>query len=696
MVMATPDMQDPGHVFVNPWMPTPRQIACRRCRVRKKKCDKKRPVCSECAKSGADCQALKPKNSNTGRDPRTSYVHALEEHVALLEARLRQSHPSIAIDHLSPVLRRSSLMSGLTVDENTGGRAHETAHFAEGDEDTPGFGDADDQSDSMQETMDDALMPGDFGLMDMTVDSLIGFVDPALDSAETHAVLVVSTEQEDAATPSALLERPSISSSVLSSRHLSITIGSSYASEYFRNAHPMWPFLHERQWDDCWHRWESPVGYSTGAIWMDFFADMVLSIGALLAQNSDPAPQHLESFKILRDRALKKYNSPEFSSWSALVRTQSSLLLTIQAMHLDSVGTLCDRASEAIKQCAITKLQRHSNQTPYHCPDDDIESEIQRQATRCCYTIDILISCSTDHIVSADRFLEEDLLDDDDTSRGSSSPDAPLRRTNHEDHMFQLRRIQYRILKMVQKLENKATRENHPVPNLWRSQIRHHIERWINDILVSSDQDGTLDRFKSQTWLLKLANYATISLFPNPHLAVRSGDARHLVAAACQVLVTFRRFRIKEHLSCYTWTALIHQFQAGVIMIYCLWATPTHQQLSLYDRRSVCRALFACSATLVDYANKWASAHVFQNVFDLLTEEVPVSEYGDPTQQWTLSPDSCAELRRFSLELERLQVQRRVVSLLRDMARGSRPGYTPPSVEETQWIQYIHPDRDAY
>lgn len=165
-------------------------------------------------------------------------------------------------------------MSGLTVDENTGGRAHEPAHFAEDDEDTPGFGDAD-QSDSMQETMDDALMPGDFGLMDMTVDSLNGFVDPALDSAEAHGVLVVSTEQEDAETPSALLERPSISSSVLSSRHLSITVGSSYASEYFRNAHPMWPFLHERQWDDCWHRWESPVGYSTGAIWMDFFADMV-------------------------------------------------------------------------------------------------------------------------------------------------------------------------------------------------------------------------------------------------------------------------------------------------------------------------------------------------------------------------------------------------------------------------------------
>lgn len=122
-----------------------------------------------------------------------------------------------------------------------------------------------------------------------------------------------------------------------------------------------------------------------------------------------------------------------------------------------------------------------------------------------------------------------------------------------------------------------------------------------------------------------------------------------------------------------------------------MWATPTHQQLALYDRRMVCQALFACLATLVDYANKWASAHVFQSIFSLLTEEVPISEFGDPTQQWTFSPDSCAELLKFTLELEQLQIQKKVVSILRDMAKGSRPCYTAPSIEETRWIQYTHP-----
>lgn len=122
--------------------------------------------------------------------------------------------------------------------------------------------------------------------------------------------------------------------------------------------------------------------------------------------------------------------------------------------------------------------------------------------------------------------------------------------------MFQLRRVQCRILTMVQRLESKANRDSHPVPNLWRSQIRHDLSRWTDDISMFSDPEGILDRFTSQPWLLKLANYAIISLFPNPYLAVRSGDARYLVTAACQVLITFRHFRVKEHLSCYTWTAV--------------------------------------------------------------------------------------------------------------------------------------------
>lgn len=210
-------------------------------------------------------------------------MHALEEHVALLEARLRQSHPSLALDHLSPVLRRASLLSALPMDNDTDGPAahHETVDFHGEDADVLDFGDSD-QSETMQEVMGGTLMSTNFGLDDLADDPMQGLVDPALDSTPTQNVFITDSNEEEVDIPGALIERPGIMSSMLSNRHLSISVGSSYASEYFRNAHPMWPFLHQQQWDDCWQRWESPIGYNTGAAWMDFFADMVSVVSSWL------------------------------------------------------------------------------------------------------------------------------------------------------------------------------------------------------------------------------------------------------------------------------------------------------------------------------------------------------------------------------------------------------------------------------
>lgn len=126
--------------------------------------------------------------------------------------------------------------------------------------------------------------------------------------------------------------------------------------------------------------------------------------------------------------------------------------------------------------------------------------------------------------------------------------------------------------------------------------------------------------------------------------------------------------------------------------MYCLWATPTHQQLSLYDRRALCQAVFACSATLVEFASKWSTARVFRDIFDILTQEIPMTEYGDPMQQWTLSPDRSLELKLLATSLEELRVQCKIVSLLHGIARGRRPSYTSPSIEETHWIQYEYLD----
>lgn len=124
-------------------------------------------------------------------------------------------------------------------------------------------------------------------------------------------------------------------------------------------------------------------------------------------------------------------------------------------------------------------------------------------------------------------------------------------------------------------------------------------------------------------------------------------------------------------------------------MVFCLWATPTHQQMALYDRRPVCQALFACLATLIDFASKWSSAQVFRDVFELLMEAVPVVEFGDPSQSWSITPPQSANLQLLVTELEDLKVQQKVINMLKTMRKGRVP-FTSPLVEETQWIQYEH------
>lgn len=137
---------------------------------------------------------------------------------------------------------------------------------------------------------------------------------------------------------------------------------------------------------------------------------------------------------------------------------------------------------------------------------------------------------------------------------------------------------------------------------------------------------------------------------------------------------------------------LLHQFQAGITIAFCLWATPTHQQAEYYDRRNICRAVFACSATLNDFTSNWSTARVFSDVFDILVETLPLTEFGDPSQHWSISEPEAAVLSRYIDRLKDLKVQSRVISMLEAMANGPRPCYKNLTVEETVWIQYEHRD----
>lgn len=77
-----------------------RLIACKRCRVRKKKCDHRSPICGECRRAGAECVALGSESTPRFAMVPVQYLESLETRVAELEAALRTAQPELAVDHL--------------------------------------------------------------------------------------------------------------------------------------------------------------------------------------------------------------------------------------------------------------------------------------------------------------------------------------------------------------------------------------------------------------------------------------------------------------------------------------------------------------------------------------------------------------------------------------------------------------------
>ncbi|GAW26345.1 putative C6 transcription [Rosellinia necatrix] len=62
------------------------RTACTRCKHRKQKCDDQWPTCSNCGKAGTECD----KSAVSEDEPPAAYTRALEQRIAVLEARLSE------------------------------------------------------------------------------------------------------------------------------------------------------------------------------------------------------------------------------------------------------------------------------------------------------------------------------------------------------------------------------------------------------------------------------------------------------------------------------------------------------------------------------------------------------------------------------------------------------------------------------
>lgn len=191
-----------------------------------------------------------------------------------------------------------------------------------------------------------------------------------------------------------------------------------YTDIYFKDVQCSWPFLQERQWRS-WSSQQDDGLVSRRNSWQGFFIDMVRSVGALVAQKFDRSSEHrdrsevsyagkslqrclwLRSSQFYYDRA-QKCLPLMLGRPSRISQTQSSLLLTMHAIHSESPDVIDAQASKSMMQCAIAGLNQNSpviDQTQ----GQSYESEdrfMERQVLRVCYGLDRLIATAFDRPVS--------------------------------------------------------------------------------------------------------------------------------------------------------------------------------------------------------------------------------------------------------------------------------------------------------
>lgn len=188
---------------------------------------------------------------------------------------MRRTHPSIAIDHLSPITTRTPIL-GAHQQQSERGPLQDIESTTPLLSDHP-IGNA------ASHDVTDADNINNGALSQSLVDQLNDA--PPIDYMDDEIELILrppSPEGRFEALPTMHVtdwlvsaEQPDLHSSDMANHLLSVAVANRYAAEYFSGAHPMWPFLHQKQWADSWDCWRQASAPGPKAGWMTFIVDMV-------------------------------------------------------------------------------------------------------------------------------------------------------------------------------------------------------------------------------------------------------------------------------------------------------------------------------------------------------------------------------------------------------------------------------------
>ncbi|KIV99833.1 hypothetical protein, variant [Verruconis gallopava] len=604
--------------------PTKRQrvLACRRCRSRKQKCEDTRP-CMNCQKSNAECLPTDPA-------PRlhveSEYVRALEERIAELESL----DPQQSQDHIpgteNPNSRRRSscrihsqsnehdiqrnLSSGVAAQQND----EPTNPLTTSNPSAPVEPYASPKpfaTTGLQNFPDETQLESDD---DTDIDHFIfGLAASPVASRElrlpTTSASPASSMLHNSSEKTLFMPHALIASIPRDVEDLLLNV-------YRERAQIQYPFLHWDTFMTWFASWKActPAQYASRS-WQGFFVNLVYATALLLRPfprigKSDAQTFYTNGLSLL---------SFVFRKPDPILHVQAQLLISMYALHRSSTQRILCLASTTIRYCVQHQFHLVEIEKEPITPAIRLENQVRRRCFWCAYKLDRLIVASfdlppslTDAMITAKIYAnieDHDLLDV--ANRTPADKELPDSRQytslSPSLHILQCRRIQSEIAGYTLRWDYASQYEK---AHDWRVRILAELENY--KLRAQRFSEPQSKGYTSQRWLAMIYHYTLLTLFrpKKDNVAGAAGDWS--VQASSQACLIFRKTQMDRQIAS-PWIGLLVQFQSGVTLLYCFWATPPEQRTENYDAPDVSDALRACSNILAIMADRWPKAECLRD-----------------------------------------------------------------------------------
>ncbi|THC92917.1 hypothetical protein EYZ11_007613 [Aspergillus tanneri] len=229
----------------------------------------------------------------------------------------------------------------------------------------------------------------------------------------------------------------------------------------------------------------------------------------------------------------------------------------------------------------------------------------------------------------------------------SSSTSTALR------HLFSLRKIQAKIRRCWDGSPgNQASND---------ALLKSALDTWRKDIPRYSIEDNP-STYLHPLWMANLYDYSVIILMHEKRHRLQHEDVEDVLSAIIEVCLNFRRLQDEGQVMCYTWSALVFQFMAGIMLLYIFWVTPQDVE----SVRPAFDASCAYESTLSHFAERWEDATPYAKVFSFLFRQYTWLPK-EPSEQLGLDC-TLDEFEDCLKQLRKQYLHKGVLGMIEDMA----------------------------